>query len=129
MKSALIIFLSFFYLGTSSGISMNVHFCGSQLSGFELFGKANCCCDKGSIAKKSCCKDHKAFIKIKDEHNASKSGGIGYIDFGKILSPYSAENMAFLYQFGYTSNLANGMDGPPLSSLPGFHLLFGVFRV
>ncbi len=74
MKKSFIILFSFFYLTITSGITMNLHYCGGKLKTVSFFNKdveKGCC---GSKKKsKGCCKDKKSFHKVKGNQKSSSS--------------------------------------------------------
>lgn len=79
MKKFLVIFFSLFYLTSTSGISLNVHYCGGKVKHISLFYKNDKgCCGKKKMSKK-CCKDKIAYFKIKDNQQSNQSA--------KIVSP------------------------------------------
>lgn len=61
-----------FYLMVTSGISMNLHYCGGKLKKVSFFHNVTekgCCGTKKK--SKGCCKDKKSFHKVKDNHKLS----------------------------------------------------------
>jgi hypothetical protein len=70
MKKIIVAILAFLYLGVSSGIAMEIHYCMGKKAGVELFGSDNDKCGKcGMKEKKSgCCNDEHKFYKLNDSH-------------------------------------------------------------
>lgn len=72
MKNSIIILFTMFYLMVTSGIAMNIHYCGGKIKSVSFFKndtEKGCC---GSKKKsKGCCKDKKSFHKVKDNHKLS----------------------------------------------------------
>ena len=71
MKKFVAIFFSIFYLISSSGISLNVHYCGGKMKHVSFITtNEKGCCGKKKMSKK-CCKDKVAYFKIKDNHKSN----------------------------------------------------------
>ncbi|MFL5751842.1 MAG: HYC_CC_PP family protein [Bacteroidia bacterium] len=72
MKRITLIFILFFYLFSTTGIAVNIHYCGGRVSSVDFILKAKDSCPCGSKkVKKSCCKDKKHFFKVKDSHKVA----------------------------------------------------------
>ncbi len=71
MKICISILFSIFYLTSTSGVSINAHYCGGKIKHISFFKKSekNCCGKKKM--KKNCCKDKAAYFKVKDNHQSS----------------------------------------------------------
>ncbi len=81
VKKFLVIFFSIFYLTSTSGISLNIHYCGGKIKHITLFNSSEkCCCGKKKMSKK-CCKDKVSYFKIKDDQQSNQSA--------KIITPTS----------------------------------------
>lgn len=69
MKRIIVTILAFLYLGVSSGIAMEIHYCMGKKAGFDLYGSSNEKCHKcGMKEKKGCCNDENKFYKLNDSH-------------------------------------------------------------
>lgn len=69
MKKAIVAILAILYLGVSSGIAMEIHYCMGKKSGIDLYGGENDKCGKcGMKEKKGCCNDEHRFFKLNDSH-------------------------------------------------------------
>ncbi|MBA2613933.1 MAG: hypothetical protein H0U95_18365 [Bacteroidetes bacterium] len=101
MKKSSIIFLCVFYLFVSSGLAMNVHFCGGKLKNISFFqdDEKGCCGSK----KKSmgCCKSHSLIYKIKDKHNS----------VNLLKAPQVNSKLVFLIPFQLTFNIGKEDKG------------------
>jgi hypothetical protein len=77
VKKFLVIFFSIFYLTSTSGISLNIHYCGGKIKHVSLF-KTNekNCCGKKKMSNKKCCKDKVSYFKIKDNQQSNHSAKI-----------------------------------------------------
>ena len=73
MKKFVVIFFSIFYLVSTSGMSLNVHYCGGKIKhvSFITTNNEKGCCGKKKMSKK-CCKDKVAYFKIKDNHKSNQ---------------------------------------------------------
>ena len=71
MKKFFVIFFSIFYLTSTSGVSINAHYCGGKIKHISFFkGNEKSCCGKKKMSK-NCCKDKAAYFKVKDNHQSS----------------------------------------------------------
>ena len=70
VKIIVSIFFSIFYLFSTSGISLNIHYCGNKIKHIS-FIKSNDinCCGKKKM-KKNCCKDKSSYFQVKDSHES-----------------------------------------------------------
>lgn len=72
MKKFIVAILSFLYLGVSSGIAMEIHYCMGKKAGVDFYATGNNKCGKcGMTDKKSgCCNDEHKFYKLNDSHKS-----------------------------------------------------------
>jgi hypothetical protein len=69
MKKFITAILAILYLGVSSGVAMEIHYCMGKKAGVELYGSKNDKCGKcGMKEKGGCCKDEHKFYKLQDSH-------------------------------------------------------------
>lgn len=113
MKKSSIIFLCVFYLFVSSGLALNVHFCGGKLKNISFFQdeEKGCCGSK----KKSmgCCKNHSLVCKIKDKHNPVSS----------LKAPQISSKLLFIIPFQFTFNI----ETKNVENVSSFHFKPPVF--
>lgn len=71
MKIFFSILFSIFYLTSTSGVTINAHYCGGKIK-YITFNKSSekRCCGKKKMSK-NCCKDKATYLKIKDNHQSS----------------------------------------------------------
>jgi hypothetical protein len=71
VKLVLSIIFSIFYLTSTSGVSINAHYCGGKIKHISFFkhSEKNCCGKKKM--SKNCCKDKAAYFKVKDNHQSN----------------------------------------------------------
>lgn len=72
MKKLIIILFSFFYLGLTSGITLNLHYCGGKIKSISFFhsNDEDGCCGK-KMKSKGCCDEKTTIFKVKDNHQSS----------------------------------------------------------
>lgn len=72
MKKIVLISLSFLYLTSVFGVTINFHYCGGKLKNVSLYHKSSekGCCGKKMKSKK-CCKEKTTSFRLKDSHNFS----------------------------------------------------------
>ena len=68
MKKAISISLCLIFLVSVMGMTLNAHYCGSNLKSVSLV-KQGCCC--GDEQENDCCKNEVTYIKIKDDFSVS----------------------------------------------------------
>lgn len=69
LKKATSILLIFIFLLSSSGFSINTHYCKGKIKSINIVFSGNCksCCGKKKMPK-DCCKDKTENVKIKDNY-------------------------------------------------------------
>lgn len=72
MQKFLVIFFSMLYLTVTSGITMNLHYCGGKLKTVSFFSNNEKGCCGSKKKSKGCCKDKTKLIKVEENHKASK---------------------------------------------------------
>lgn len=69
MKKIIIAILAFIYLGVSTGIAMNVHYCMDKISSVDLTqGKDKCGKCGMKKGNNGCCRDEFKIVKLSDAH-------------------------------------------------------------
>lgn len=128
MKKFFFTIVAVLYLGMSSGIAMELHYCMGKLAGIEFFGGVNEKCGKCGMKEKKggCCNDEHHFIKISDSHKGSANN----IDFS-FESPAQNTSFANYYIIApekiFIPQAYN--HSPPEYTLPERCILFCVFRI
>lgn len=61
-----------FYLTVTSGITMNLHYCGGKLKTVSIFSNNEKGCCGSKKKSKGCCKDKTTVIKVQENHHANK---------------------------------------------------------
>ena len=68
MKKLLLSIITLIYLGVSSGIAMEIHYCMGKRAGVDLYaGKTDKCGRCGMAEKKGCCNDEHKFYKLSSD--------------------------------------------------------------
>ncbi|PWJ58663.1 hypothetical protein CLV98_10328 [Dyadobacter jejuensis] len=111
MKKILAILLVFFYLGTTSGFSLHMHYCMGELidlgltkSDFEHCG--NCGMEKSHSTKSGCCKEESKKIQTDDASPGVDAG------FNTLLLSPAVLEMKILPPFTLTTVLSPQKDYP-----------------
>ena len=122
MKKIVLTLLAFFYLGVSSGATVDIHFCMGKLidwgiSQSESEKCTNCGMEKGSSS--DCCEDQQLKLTVKESPKASP-----VVYYFTSLSVYQTCTAYNISNFIDTSSLAESWaisDAPPRTkSVPAF---------
>ncbi|MEO6902660.1 MAG: hypothetical protein ABI315_05850 [Bacteroidia bacterium] len=114
-KLFLILPLLFFYLSMSSGIRVNVHFCGGKIkniSFFDLKEKESCCGSK--MKSKGCCHNKTTFIKINDTHQSAFLIKAPLSSFKIIDHNIPVFTLNYLLNYHILYSVSNFQKPPPL---------------
>lgn len=127
MKKFTVAILAFIYLGVSSGIAMNVHYCMGKISSIDLVhGKDKC----GKCGMKSggsgCCKNEIKIVKLGDSHTLIADNLNLLVPVG-IIPVYENNFISQPFQ-AHTSSLINNNSPPDLSGR-SLCILHSVFRI
>ena len=70
MRKIFLGILTMIYIGISSGIAMDVHYCMGKMAGVDLYTTKNDKCGKCGMKEKKagCCHDEHHFYKLSDLH-------------------------------------------------------------
>jgi hypothetical protein len=91
IKRTALFLVTFLYLLASTGVAINVHYCGGKISSVKIgyTTKDGCSCGK-KAKKRSCCADKTALLHIKDVQHKS--------DVRKVTAP----SLQLLFFNGFT---------------------------
>ena len=128
MKKIIVTILAFLYLGVSSGIAVEIHYCMGEKAGVEFYGNDNDKCGKcGMKEKKSgCCNDEHKFYKLDDIHK--KASNDANIEAPVISLTESYPVFDFLLATLPVQNSINN-HSPPIYNGPSACVLNCVFRI
>ena len=91
MKKAFVAILAIIYLGITSGVVINLHYCMGKVASVKYgFVDKKVCSVCGMESKHGCCHDEYKVIKLDDSHQLSKANH----DFLK--SPFSLPEKHFI---------------------------------
>lgn len=128
MKKVIVSLIAFLYLGISSGVAVEIHYCMGKKAGMELYGKGNDRCGKCGMKNKTsgCCKDEHKFYKLKDFH-ITVSNDLGF-DIPAAFDIHNFQEYQYQPYFAsITRNIFN--HSPPASFHPPIYLLNCIFRI
>lgn len=95
MKKFIVAILAFLYLGTSTGATVNLHYCMGKLADWSLGHDdsktcGTCGMKKVHHKKMGCCKDEKKFLKIDSDQKFTEKTSKDFLFVGLAL-PFSFE--------------------------------------
>jgi len=115
MKRILVTILAIFYLGVSSGATLQFHYCMGKLVDWELSSKISEKCDKCGMKKgstKDCCKTSEKQFKVDNSHKASGNDFLLKVSTTDLLfSGYALNNQIVVF--------SNTSDHPFANAPPG----------
>ncbi|WP_153797146.1 HYC_CC_PP family protein [Foetidibacter luteolus] len=127
MKKFVTAIIAVLYLGISSGVVLNLHYCMNELSSIDLHASENAVCGKCGMKKKGdCCKDEVKIVKISDAHKYVAAA------FQFVFEALPAEKTPLIQvQIPYDNSVVvnSWAHGPPLVSQSPLYLKNRVFRV
>ena len=128
MKKFTIAILAILYLGVSSGIALQIHYCMGQKAGVALYGENESKCGKcGMEEKDGCCNDEHKFYKLSDSHkNVTTDLSLAAPELILLPAGIPIPPVAMHYTDGGTI-LRN--NSPPIYSKPSACILNCVFRI
>jgi len=125
MKKVVVFILAFFYLGLTTGLAVNIHYCMGKIAGVE-FNKLEdneCSTCKSKMA---CCGHFHQLVKVSDEHQ--QNAACSEIKVPEIqLNTF--ENLIDQLTATVQHKVRNTNISPPLLSLPDIYLQNCVFRI
>jgi hypothetical protein len=128
-KVAATIFLLVYFV-TSSGATIQLHYCMDKLVAWSLASKEKSKCSKCGMEKKGhkgCCHDESRLIKLDKDHKAT----FNYFELSK-LQPQIEKNVNGNVEFLYILNPRVTYpitNAPPLQTHVPVYLLNSVFRI
>lgn len=128
MKKFIVAILAFLYLGVSSGIAMEIHYCMGKKAGVEFYGSDNEKCGKcGMTEKKSgCCNDEHKFYKLNDSHK-NVSNDLSFEIPIAIIAKSNSDQITYPLFDPFTLEVTN--HSPPINTGPSFCILNCTFRL
>ncbi|THU38026.1 hypothetical protein FAM09_15180 [Niastella caeni] len=130
MKRLIVTILALFYLGTSTGATIHLHYCMGKLVEMKLWHSeadkcGNCGMKKKTACEKKCCKDEHKLVKLEKAHQKAIENifqftqfvatlPVSYFEFPQVYIPSVAQELPVSH-------------GPP-RSIP-IHILHCTFRI
>lgn len=130
MKKFVATIFLFVYFITSTGATVQLHYCMNKLVSWSLETKGKSVCNKCGMVKmkhKGCCHDENKIIKVDKDHKATFAS----FDFLKYSLPLH-KNTSHSYEVLRISNLAVSYpksNAPPVLSPVPVYLSNSVFRI
>ena len=128
MKKLTIALIAIIYMGISSGIAMEIHYCMGKRAGVDFYATAKDKCGKcGMSGKKTgCCNDEYKFVKLNDCYkNVSNDVVFGIPDVADL---HSYGNYKSTFKAAATA-LATQNHSPPGHTRPSAYIMNCVFRL
>jgi hypothetical protein len=128
MKKILVSILAVFYLASSVGATVHLHYCMDKFIDWSLLkGDGNKCKKCGMEKDGGCCKDENKFVKNNIDQKVAEPS-IQLIQMAAVATP-----PAFIYSFDYHFNSIiqeNHLShAPPRNNGVGIFILNSVFRL
>jgi len=127
MKKFIVAIMAFVYLGVSTGIAMNVHYCMGKISSVGLLPGKNTCGKCGmKKGNGGCCKDELKIVKLSDAHKLI-SNELNLTQPVAVLPGHFSEfddNLVFS-----AINFSINNNSPPEHTGISLNILHGVFRI
>ena len=127
MKKILVSILAVFYLASSVGATVHLHYCMDKFINWSLLKGGDKCNKCGMEKDGGCCKDENKFVKNNIDQKVAESA-IQLIQLAAVATPagviYSSEQ--------YFSSLIQEYpesNAPPRSNGVGIYILNSVFRL
>lgn len=120
--------LSIAYFVSTTGTTLQSHYCMGNLEGWSISSKKTCdkCgMEKSASSKKGCCKDEHKFVKLQDDQKASVSFELSKLSVvipGLPLHNFSSDLIS-------TQRLLPNSNAPPRNSTTSLCITNCVFRI
>ena len=128
MKKILVSIFAVFYLASSVGATVHLHYCMDKLINWSLLNGDGNKCEKCGMKKDGgCCKDENKFVKNNVDQKVAESG-IQLIQLAAVATP-----AAFIYtsEYHFTTIIHEKPlnYAPPRNNGVGIYILNSVFRL
>ena len=127
MKKILVSIFAVFYLASSVGATVHLHYCMDKIIGWSLLNSTGDKCNKCGMEKDGgCCKDENKFVKNNIDQKVTESA-IHLIQMAAVATP-----AAFIYasEYRFTTIIQENSlsHAPPRNNGVGIYILNNVFR-
>jgi len=128
MKKVLVSILAVFYLASSVGATVHLHYCMDKLINWSLLNGDGNKCEKCGMKKDGgCCKDENKFVKNNVDQKVAESS-IQLTEMATVAVP-----IAFIYpsEHYFSSSIQeySRINAPPRDYGVGIYILNSVFRL
>jgi len=128
MKKLTVAILALLYMGVSSGIAMEIHYCMGKKAGVEFYGSSGDKCSKCGMTdtKTGCCNDEHKFYKLQDSHKSVSN------DINFTADEMALVNDLHIFDWQLSSDFALSAlnnNSPPDHTGPSACVLNCVFRL
>ena len=128
MKKILVSIFAVFYLASSVGATVHLHYCMDKLINWSLLNSDGDKCEKCGMKKDGgCCKDENKFVKNNIDQKLAESS-IQLIQVPAIAIPSAFVNVADPCSFSLTEESPIS-HAPPRNKGVGIYILNSVFRL
>jgi len=127
MKKILVSILAVFYLASTVGATVHLHYCMDKFINWSLLKGGDKCSKCGMEKDGGCCKDENKFVKNNIDQKVAESS-FQLIQMAAVASPAAFILTTEYYVTSITQE--NSFDhAPPRSNSVGIYLLNSVFRL
>jgi hypothetical protein len=125
VKNFFVTILAFFYLATTTGATLYMHYCMGKFYSVDLVEKVGCnkC---GMETTDGCCNDELKVIKVEDNHQPT-TNEISFAPAYAIVN--NLFNIPDPVVYNVSSQLTTNNNSPPRSPHKSLHILNCVFRI
>jgi len=127
MKKILVSILAFFYLASSVGATVHLHYCMDKFINWSLLKGGDKCSKCGMEKDGGCCKDENKFVKNNIDQKVAESS-FQLIQMAAVTTPavfiYTSE-----YHFSSIIQENHLSHAPPRNNGVGIYILNSVFRI
>jgi hypothetical protein len=132
MKKLIVSILAILYIGTSTGATLNLHYCMGKLADWGLGHSSSKTCgkcgmEKSNVKKSGCCSDEEKFIKNTEDQKTAESGfqSLGLVSVGLPVSYIEF----YLYKFPSVTEENPRSHAPPRSNSVAVYIRDCVFLI
>ena len=130
MKKFLVSILAIFYLGTSVGATVNLHYCMGRLINWDFSLKdthtcGNCGMEKVKSKKSGCCEDKQQVLQVEKDQKAENPYQPGAPVSTAVITTYPALILPVAAAISEEYPVANA---PPRSGVP-VRIRYCIFRI
>lgn len=128
MKKFIVAILAFLYLGVSSGIAMEIHYCMGEKAGVEFYGSEDEKCGKCGMKEKKtgCCNDEHKFYKLSDNHKKASVDVNIEVPATVLSNVYPVFNFLLIPE---PLKSSTNNHSPPIGNRPSVCILNCTFRI